>query len=47
MSLFGKILEKLGFKGAAAAPTPVLRNYLITPTQAPADIRDASHPAQI
>ena len=25
----------------------VLRNYSITPTRAPADIRDASHPAPI
>ena len=27
--------------------SPVLRNYSITPTRAPADIRDASHPAPI
>jgi len=33
----------------AGPPLPgvVLRNYSITPTRAPADIRDASHPAPI
>jgi hypothetical protein len=29
------------------SPTPVLRNYPITPTRAPADIGDANRPAPI